>query len=133
MEGNDSHFHQPHGDRFGQAFAERGHDGHRPSHRRPGARDRGDDRLPCPCIATVCAREVQDDAPHRKVPLHHGGECTGEGIFIAPDVGVVIERIGQRDPGAEGAAQIPLLARFKRRECQRAGMGGIRHQARLAA
>ena len=66
-------------------------------------------------------------------PAQHGGEDLGVRRSVAPDIGLVVERIGERDDGTEQARQALPLDVGGLREVEPERQGQIGHQRRLAA
>ena len=60
-------------------------------------------RVPVGGVAAVGAGEVEDDEVQRIAALHHRGEGRRLLLAIAPDEGVVVERVGDRDHLAEAS------------------------------
>ena len=90
----------------------------RPARRRGAGRgERGDRRPPVVVRAAVGARQVGEQQVEVRRSAHHGRERVGHRLRLAPDVGVVVERVGQRHPPPSterSCARCPLVSSAKR-------------------
>ena len=78
---------------------------------RAGAGERVDGQHPVVVGAAVGPRQVGEEQVQVRGAAHHRGERRGHRVRVAPDVGVVVERVGQRHPLAEHRAQLARAAR----------------------
>ena len=85
------------GHRLWQGLRQGGDDRYRPPRRRLRARHGGDHRRPGGRVAAVRAGQVEDHTAQGDIRLHGRGEDTRQCVLIAPDVGVVIQRVCQSD------------------------------------
>ena len=77
---------------------------------RHSAGERRDRQRPVLVRAAVRSRQVGEEQVEIRRAAHHGGERRGHRVRIAPDVGVVVERVGQRHPFAERRTAAPRAA-----------------------
>ena len=83
--------------------------------------------------AAVGPRQVGEQQVQVGRAAHHGRERRRHGVQVAPDVGVVVERVGQRHPFAEHRAQLRRAAGRSARRTGPPAERGVRDQRGLAA
>ena len=92
-----------------------------------------DRAIPISRVAAVRAGEVHDQQRQRQSRVYHGGKCGRHRLRIAPDIGVVVERICKRDLGPEGCKQGIMLCLIERREGEIKIVGKVGGQRGLTA
>ncbi len=87
--------------RFVKVFRQRGQ-GHHIGTRVLFGGDNGFDRAFMPGrVAAVIARDIEHKHIEVKAAADHGLKTAGHGRHVTPDIGMVIERVGKVDAGAE--------------------------------
>ena len=94
---------------------------------------RGHGRMPGLVAAAVVAREINGKDGNIDPVAHHRGESVGHLRLVAPDEGVIVQRVGQRHKRAQRLAETAEIVIRDRRPFQRQVAGQIGGQPCFAA
>ena len=89
--------------------------------------------VPSGLRAAICTGKIHDDTADRNIALHHSRKRRPHAGAIAPNIGVIIKRVGQSHHWTKRRAQSRLLFAIKLWKDNITGQASVGHQACLAA